>query len=122
VHLAKGTGRGIALEELTGIRDRARFRKRQRARMSGWAFLQLRQFLTYKAMLVGVPLVLVDPRNTSRTCAECGHCEKANRSSQARFSCKACGHTAPADLNGARNIRAKALVSGPMVSDQAIPA
>src|SRR6185295_6298472 len=36
VNKAKDTGRGLALEDLEGIRDRARFRKPQRARMSGW--------------------------------------------------------------------------------------
>jgi IS605 OrfB family transposase len=118
VGLAKDTGRGIALEELTGIRDRARFRKRQRARMSGWAFSQLRAFVTYKAGLAGVPLRLVDPRNTSRTCSRCGHCEQANRKTQAEFVCKSCGFACHADLNGARNIRARALVNAPTEAER----
>jgi putative transposase len=74
----------------------------------GWSFFQLRSFVEYKAQLVGVPIVLVDPRNTSRTCNVCGHCEKANRKSQAEFLCKHCGHSANADLNAARNIRDRA--------------
>jgi putative transposase len=117
---AKGSLRGIALEDLSGIRDRTKFRKRQRAKMSGWAFSQLRGFIEYKGMLDGVPVVLVDPRNTSRTCNECGHCEKANRKSQAEFVCKHCSHTIHADLNAARNIRARALVNAPMVSERRI--
>jgi len=117
---AKGRRRGIALEELTGIRKRARFRRRQRARISGWAFSQLRGFIEYKARLAGVPVVLVDPRNTSRTCSECGHCEKANRKWQAIFECKQCGHATHADYNAARNIRARAVVSAPMVSERTI--
>ncbi|NCC37325.1 MAG: transposase, partial [Chloroflexia bacterium] len=56
----------------------------------------------------GVPVVAVDPRNTSRTCAVCGHCEKANRRSQAEFCCVVCGHTAPADVNAAINISNRA--------------
>jgi putative transposase len=115
---AKDTGRGLALEELTGIRDRTRFAKPQRARISGWAFFQLRTFLAYKARLAGVSLALVDPRNTSRTCAVCGHCDKANRKSQAHFGCQACGHQAHADLNAARNIRARAAVNQPLFSEQ----
>jgi IS605 OrfB family transposase len=78
VNLAKDTGRGIAVEELTGIRDRTRFRREQRAKMGGWAFAQLRSFIAYKGKLYGIPVVAVDPRNTSRTCAVCGHCEKGN--------------------------------------------
>jgi putative transposase len=101
---AKDTGRGISLENLKGIRGRTRFRKSQRAKMAGWAFAQLRQFIDYKAKLFGVPVVLVNARNTSRTCSECGHCEKANRQSQEQFLCRACGHLANADVNAARNI------------------
>ena len=37
--------------------------------MAGWAFFQLRTFLTYKAKLAGVALALVDPSDTSRTCS-----------------------------------------------------
>lgn len=108
VKLAKDTQRGIALEELKGIRSRARFRKSQRARMGGWGFAQLRGFIEYKSKLLGVPVVSVDPRNTSRTCAECGHCEKGNRRNQSKFVCQSCRHTANADHNAARNIRAVA--------------
>lgn len=117
VALAKDTARGIALEDLKGIRDRIRFRKRQRARMGGWSFFQLRQFVAYKGQLHGVSVVTVDPRNTSRTCAECGHCEKANRKSQSDFLCVVCGHRDHADLNAARNIRARARVNALQVSE-----
>lgn len=117
VNTAKGTGRGIALEDLKGIRERATARGgEQRNRLSGWAFYQLRSFLEYKARLAGVPVVVVDPRNTSRTCPECGHCEKANRKSQSEFECRACSHRAHADLVAARNIgsRAREFVRAPM--------
>ena len=105
---AKDTVRGLAVEDLTGIRERTRFRKQQRAKMSGWSFRQLRCFLEYKAKLARVLLVAADPRNTSRTCHECGHCEKANRKSQSEFRCRQCGHANHADVNAARNIRATA--------------
>lgn len=114
---AKDTRRGIALEDLSGIRQRTRFRKPQRARMSGWSFFQLRVFIEYKARLAGVPVVLVDPRHTSRVCSRCGPCEKANRRSQAEFECRRCGYCAHADYNAAQNIRARAAVSAPKVSE-----
>ncbi len=71
VAVAERTGRGIGLEELTGIRERARSRKPQRARLHSWAFAQLGQYITYKAERAGVPVVFVDPAYTSRsvTCA-----------------------------------------------------
>jgi IS605 OrfB family transposase len=107
VESAERTGRGIALEDLEGIRARVTARGGEaRNRLSGWGFAQLGSFIDYKARLAGIPVVYVDPRNTSRTCAECGHCEKANRKSQGEFLCKGCGHSDHADRNAARNIRA----------------
>jgi IS605 OrfB family transposase len=109
VESAKGTGRGIALGDLGGIRERITARGTDaRNRLSGWSFAQPYGFLAYKAERAGVPVVTVDPRNTSCTCAECGHCRKSNRKSQAEFACKACGHRAHADRNAALNIRALA--------------
>ena len=74
--MAKGTGRGIALEDLKGFNGRTMVGKSQKERFGKWAFDQLRCFITYKAVLEGVSVVLIDPRNTSRSCSVCGHCEK----------------------------------------------
>ena len=64
VRQAKGTERGIAMEDLSGIRERTTVRAKERARHSGWAFAQLQGFVVYKAKLAGVPVVLVDgPRH-----------------------------------------------------------
>jgi len=98
------TGRGIAVEDLTGIRERVRLRKPQRVTLSSWSFHQLGAFLTYKARRAGVPLVEVDPRYTSQTCHRCGHRDKRNRPDQETFICRSCGVVAHADHNAARNI------------------
>ncbi len=102
---AKALGLGIALEDLTFIRDRveATVGKRFRRRFGNWSFHQLRTFVTYKARREGVPVVAVDPRNTSKTCSACGHCARANRPDQATFVCKQCGYSTHADHNAARN-------------------
>ena len=112
---AEGTGRGIALENLKGIHDRTRFRKRQRGLMSSWSFDQLRRFVECKACLAAVLCVAVDPRNTSRECSVCGHVAKSNRQNQVSFRCGKCGHAANADQNAALNIRRRAVVNPPMV-------
>jgi len=104
VTAAKDTQRGIALEDLTGIRARTTVRRNQRHRQGGWAFFQLRTFLECKALLAGVRVVAVDPRHTSRTCSQCGHCEKANRKNQSEFRCLHCALSLNADLNAAKNI------------------
>lgn len=110
VAVSKDTSRGIAVEKLTGIRERCTVGKRQRAKHSGWAFHQLRAFIEYKAKKEGIPVVAVDPRNTSRTCFECGHCHKRNRQSQESFVCLHCGFSCHADFNAALNVRARAVL------------
>lgn len=104
---AARTGRGIAVEELTGIRARVRLRKPQRVTLSSWSFHQLGAYLAYKARRAGVPLVQVDPRYTSQTCHSCGHRDKRNRPNQETFHCRSCGVVAHADHNAARNIAAR---------------
>ena len=116
VSKAKDTGRGIAIEELGGIRERVTVRRKQRARLANWAFSDLRLKIEYKAKQNGVPVVHVDPRNTSRTCNECGCIDKANRRSQSEFVCVSCGHVANADHNAARNIRVRATINRPNVA------
>ncbi|GAA0457033.1 transposase [Actinoplanes capillaceus] len=101
---AARTGRGIAVEKLTGIRDRVRLRKPQRVTLSSWSFHRLGAFLSYKARRAGVPLVEVDPRYTSQTCSGCGYRDKRNRPNQETFICRSCGVVAHADHNAALNI------------------
>ncbi|HEX5080484.1 MAG TPA: zinc ribbon domain-containing protein, partial [Blastocatellia bacterium] len=48
--------------------------------------------------------------------------EKANRKSQSEFECRQCGFKTHADLNGAANIRARARVNAPKVSEKRKPA
>lgn len=115
VQTAERTERGIALEDLKGIRGRVTARRSQRSRLHSWAFHQLRAFVAYKAARAGVPLVTVDPRYTSQGCSSCGVIDRKNRPNQATFSCISCGHSEAADLNAARNIRAKAAVTPPQV-------
>ena len=117
VRKAKDTGRGIAVEDLSGIRDRVTVRKAQRSTLHSWSFFELRAFLSYKAVLAGVALAAVDPRNTSRTCPECGNIDKANRRSQAEFVCTGCGFVAHADHVGARNVASRAEVIRPIVAN-----
>ncbi len=110
VSTAWNARKAIALENLTHIRQRADgYSANMRWLLGGWAFHQLRQFIEYKAAEAGIRVVLVDPRNTSRTCSQCGHCDKANRKSQASFLCLQCGFQSNADVNAACNIAYKGL-------------
>jgi putative transposase len=68
---------------------------------AGWG--QLLAMIAYKAESAGRTVIAVDPRNTSRACADCGHVSAGNRRG-AVFECRACGHLAHADTNAAVNI------------------
>lgn len=114
--------KALALEDLKGIRQRAPGLNREmRWLMGNWAFADLGAKIVYKAAEVGIPVVFVDPRNTSRTCSRCGHCEKANRKSQSHFLCLHCGFDANADKNAAKNIEVRAVLSGGLLSRLGIP-
>jgi putative transposase len=113
VQFAKGTKAAIVLEDLTHIRSRMTVRTRQRARQHNWGFRQLRSFIAYKARLAGVPVLFVDPRQSSKTCSRCGHVSKKNRRAQAAFSCIRCGFCVHADVNAARNLAVRGEVSRP---------
>jgi len=116
VEKAKDTGKGIALEDLKGIRSRTVVRKKQRRQHHSWGFDQLKQFIAYKAKIAGVFLKLVDPRNTSRTCPECGCIDKRNRKTQSIFSCVSCDFSSIADYIAAVNISRGVSVNMPNVA------
>ena len=116
VEKAKDTQRGIALEDLGGIREGVTVRKAQRSTLHSWSFHQLRGFIEYKAKRAGIPVVAVDPRNTSRTCPCCGCVDKANRRTQEKFLCIDCGYSGLADYVASVNIRRRAVVNQPNVS------
>jgi IS605 OrfB family transposase len=112
VKKAKAQNQVIALEDLSGIRERTNQlprTKTERRRSNSWSFYQLRQFLIYKCIKFGVKLVFVDPRYTSKTCHNCLHIhparDKSYRSGKS-FRCGHCSWFGDADLNGARNISA----------------
>jgi putative transposase len=57
-----------------------------------------------KADSAGREVIAVDPRNTSRTCPECGHVPAENRPTQEKFHRQPCGHNTHADTVGATNV------------------
>jgi len=114
VQIAKDTQRAIVLEDLKGFR--ATVRTEQREQFGKWAFYELRQFIKYKAQLAGIPLFIIDPKNTSRTCSKCGYIAKSSRKSQSEFTCIQCNFSLNADINGAMNIASRAPVNVPIVA------
>jgi IS605 OrfB family transposase len=107
VETAQTRQAALALEDLTGIRERTNQEPRpkpERRRSNNWAFYQLRQFVAYKAQGAGVVLHLVPAAYTSQMCHLCLHI--GSRKGKC-FVCTnpACGWTGDADSNAAKNIR-----------------
>ncbi|MBO2448849.1 transposase [Actinomadura barringtoniae] len=105
---AERTGRGIALEDLQGIRDRTRVPRHQRATHSSWPFHQLERHIAYKAERAGVPFLTVDAHYTSQRCPRCGHVSRRNRRTRDHFCCVVCGLAGPADHIAAVNVARRA--------------
>lgn len=72
---------------------------------AGWGMLVT--LIREKAESAGRRVISVDPKNTSRTCAECGHVAADSRDG-VRFACVGCGHRDHADVNAARVILQRA--------------
>lgn len=91
----------IAIEDLTG------YRKSAQNPIHDWPYAMLRNMIGYKAQLEGVPVIDVNPENTSKMCRKCKHCNDDNRPTQSEFHCTSCGYEVHADLNAAFNIGQK---------------
>ncbi|MBV9385068.1 MAG: transposase [Chroococcidiopsidaceae cyanobacterium CP_BM_ER_R8_30] len=96
----------VAIEDLTGIRERTNEQpkdKTERRRSNSWSFHQLRNFLEYKGIKEGVKVVIVPPAYTSQTCHCCLYLGvRTNK----KFKCinRSCDWIGDADTNGSRVI------------------
>ncbi|MEV1249075.1 transposase [Nonomuraea sp. NPDC049750] len=116
VREAERTGRGLALEDLQGIRSRVRAHRLQRRTLHNWAFAQQITFTRYKAARAGVAFLLVDPAYTSQACPDCGHISRANRPARGRFVCTRCGLAGHADHIAARNIATRGIAGWAVIN------
>ncbi|HWQ14111.1 MAG TPA: transposase [Roseiflexaceae bacterium] len=95
----------IALEDL---RITTMVRNRHLAKSildAGWGYLV--QHLTSKAAEAGRVVLLIDPRNTSKTCNQCGHVFESLSLSDRWIDC-GCGLSLDRDHNAAINILKRA--------------
>ncbi|MFB6117176.1 RNA-guided endonuclease InsQ/TnpB family protein [Halosegnis sp.] len=104
----------IALENLTGIRDRLP----ETTAVHRWEFRTLAAFIKYRARARGINVVRVSPAHTSTRCSrtDCGHTTSANRPSRAQFRCVECGYEVHADYNAAKNVGLRCVRRGHMSS------
>ncbi|HII66567.1 MAG TPA: IS200/IS605 family element transposase accessory protein TnpB [Thermococcaceae archaeon] len=97
---------GIALEDLTEIRDSIRYSAEMNGRLHRWSFRKLQSIIEYKAKLKGIKVVFVNPAFTSSLCPICGG--KLSPNGHRVLKCR-CGFEADRDVVGSWNIRLKAL-------------
>jgi len=101
VSMAKEQNAALVFEDLSGIRKTRKQNRSFKYALHSWSFYQLQLFVEYKARLLGVPVLYVDPAYTSQDCSMCGARGKRDRK---LFVCPICGHVDHADVNAAFNI------------------
>jgi putative transposase len=96
----------IVLGKLKGIRKNGKGRRFKRRLNNGFPYYRLSQFIEYKAKWLGIKVIKVNERNTSKTCHRCGM--KGLRVGSL-FKCLNCRYQCNADYNGAANILKRAI-------------
>jgi putative transposase len=72
---ALGMKAALVLEDLKGMKERIGEGKSRRMRqrlLNFWSIMTFHRILVHKASFYGVPVIWVDPQNTSRACPVCG--------------------------------------------------
>lgn len=87
----------IVLEDLTN------YQKTAANPIHDWPYALCQEMIMYKAKAKGIPVEVVDPRNTSKTCRNCGYVHSGNRNGS-KFECGECGYQVHADVNASMNI------------------
>jgi putative transposase len=101
VDMAVAQHAALVFEDLGGIHQTRKQHRSFKYALHSWSFYQLQSFVEYKAKLLGVPVLYVDPAYTSQDCSRCG--ARGQRNGK-KFKCPICGHVDHADVNAAFNI------------------
>lgn len=99
---------GIALQDLTRIRDSINYSAEMNGRLYRWSFRKLQSIARYKAKLRGIKVVSDNFAHASTLCPTCGEKLKPSPNERRVLKCK-CGFEADRDVIESWNIRLKAL-------------
>jgi len=96
----------IVLEDLNGLRDKqSKMKKPWRERFTFFAYRKLQSWIEWQGKKMGLAVVFVDPRNTSRTCPSC---KSLNTKFEDRtLICRDCGFKVDRDTAAIRNLTNK---------------
>jgi len=84
----------IVLGNLRGIRQDGKGRRFDRKLNNGFPYCRLSQFIEYKAKWLGIKIVKVSEKSTSKTCHRCG---KEGIRVGSSFKCPHCGYSCNVD-------------------------
>ena len=98
----------FVLEDLSNILSKKKGKKMNKW-LRDWAFYQFQTFLEYKSSSKNQQVVYVDPRYTSQKCNCCGKIDKSQRA-KSKYYCS-CGYSCHADVNAAKNIKDRYILS-----------
>lgn len=104
VSFAEGMCAGIKLERLfsdSRLRNHRYHDGQYEFSFENGSFVSLQILVEGRARERGIPVIYVDPANTSRRCSRCGGFGRRMRK---RFECPCCGSIIHADVNAAFNI------------------
>ena len=121
VQLASDYGMGLRFEDLSGIRQTSKQRKKTKSDASKnrdfWAFYQLEQFTRYKAIRAGVPVESVPAPYTSQSDHRNGVIGKRVKHTFTGYD----GYRCNADWNASQNIGQWNGFSCPLNLEKAVP-
>jgi len=106
--LTKGKYSKIQVEDI-----RLSFMLQNKHLAKSTARIGIRSFVDYLSSVCnskGIEFHRVDPRNTSKTCSNCGEINMGLKLSHREWTCGSCGEKHDRDINAAKNIRESLLV------------
>jgi putative transposase len=107
LNFAEDRRSAIILEDLKGFKSKRS--KELNRRLSMWPRRKLHQIIEYKAQWKGIPVIKVDPRNSSRTCPICRTIQDSRMG--AEFKCE-CGWSLDRHINASINLLQTAISKG----------
>lgn len=93
----------IVIELLKDVKKNSKLSKKFMNKLQRWTYPKVISRIKLTSELLGVQVVEVNPRNTSRTCPKCLNVDKASRKGEL-FKCTECSYSEDADYVGALNI------------------
>ena len=101
----------IAFENLKGIRKMYRKGNDQgnkyRRKLNGWQFYEFLRQVEYKARWVGIPVISIDPKCTSKLCPVCGKRIQEDKLQSRKLWCNNCMKSMDRDVVASLNISYK---------------